>query len=243
MADVHKIIDKFREMMSNEVYSEPDTPLHQNLINQIVPSLVENPDGPKVGEKMVDIGCGSGYMLDKFVEAGYNKSDMTGVTMGEVDLATVKEKGYEGYPYDMTFTDFANESFDFGIVRHCLEHSAWPYLTLMEFNRIMKTGGRMYIEMPAPGGDRKLEHWQNHYSVMGQNMWGSLMVRAGFHWKSSLLDLTITDEKTGDKYKEPYHWYMITKIKDRQDYEPADAKFLTWMANELTVWQTNKDKK
>ena len=163
--------------------------------------------------------------------------------MGKNDLATIKEKGYEGYPYDMTFTDFANESFDFGIVRHCLEHSAWPYLTLMEFNRIMKTGGRMYIEMPAPGGDRKLEHWQNHYSVMGQNMWGSLMVRTGFHWRSSVMDLTITDEKTGDKYKEPYHWYMITKIKDRQDYEPADAKFLTWMANELEVWTRNQSKK
>lgn len=243
MADIHKIIDKFREMTAKEVYSEPDTQMHTRLIDQIVPSLLQNSDGPKVGEKMVDIGCGSGYMLDKFVEAGYNKSDMTGVTMGKNDLATIKEKGYEGYPYDMTFTDFANESFDFGIVRHCLEHSAWPYLTLMEFNRIMKTGGRMYIEMPAPGGDRKLEHWQNHYSVMGQNMWGSLMVRTGFHWRSSVMDLTITDEKTGDKYKEPYHWYMITKIKDRQDYEPADAKFLTWMANELQVWTTNQSKK
>lgn len=243
MADIHKIIDKFREMTAKEVYSEPDTQMHTRLIDQIVPSLLQNPDGPKVGEKMVDIGCGSGYMLDKFVEAGYNKSDMTGVTMGKNDLATIKEKGYEGYPYDMTFTDFANESFDFGIVRHCLEHSTWPYLTLMEFNRIMKTGGRMYIEMPAPGGDRKLEHWQNHYSVMGQNMWGSLMVRTGFHWRSSVMDLTITDEKTGDKYKEPYHWYMITKIKDRQDYEPADAKFLTWMANELEVWTRNQSKK
>ena len=97
--------------------------------------------------------------------------------------------------------------------------------------------------MPAPGGDRKLEHWQNHYSVMGQNMWGSLMVRSGFHWKSSLMDLTLTDEATGGKYKEPYHWYLITKIVDRKDYKPADQSFLTWMANELQVWQTKQSKK
>ena len=233
MPDIHKNIDRFREMMSNEVYSEPDTPLHQNLINQVVPSLMKNPTGPKPGEKMVDIGCGSGYVFDKFLEHGLKKEDMIGVTMGEEDLKVVKEKGYEAYPYDMTFTDFADDSFDFGIVRHCLEHSAWPYLTLMEFNRIMKKGGRMYIEMPAPGGDRKLEHWQNHYSVMGREMWGSLMVRSGFHWSSNVMDLELTDDKTGKKYKEPYHWYLLTKLVDRKDFRPATQSWMAWMSNEI----------
>ena len=209
-------------MTAGEVYSEPDSKMHEELINQIIPSLFTRPDKPNKGDKVVDLGCGPGIVLDKLVEQGLDKKDLIGVTMGEDDLQRTKDKGYECYNYDMTFTEFEDNSFDYGIVRHCLEHSTWPYLTLMEFNRIMKMGGRMYIEMPAPGGDRRLEHWQNHYSVMNQIQWGSLMVRAGFEYASDTYPVKMRINNEGPELNEPYHWYVITKIADRQDYAPAD---------------------
>ena len=232
MADIQKSIDKFMQMVSSEVYSEPDTQLHTNLIDKLIPDLFNRPDGPKPGEKIVDIGCGSGYVFDKLVELGCKKEDMTGVTMGQDDIKAVKDKGYECFAYDMSFTDFKDNTFDFGIVRHCLEHSVWPYLTLMEFNRIMKVGGRMYIEMPAPGGDRKLEHWQNHYSVMGQTMWGSLMIRSGFSYMSNVLPLELSNTD-GTKIKEPYHWYVIKKVVDRSDYKPATHEYMKWLTSQM----------
>ena len=140
-------------------------------------------------------------------------------------------------------TKIKNETFDYGIVRHCLEHSAWPYMTLMEFNRIMKTGGRMYIEMPAPDGDRKLEHFQNHYSVMGQNMWGSLMIRAGFEYSSNTYDLKISTKDGSAQYKEPYHWYVITKIVDRSEYKPATGKYMEELVKEMAEFNKKNSPK
>jgi len=223
--DITKKIEQFRKMTSGEVYSEPDSSMHQQLIDQIIPTIFNRVDGPQPGEKLVDIGCGPGLVLDKLVELGLNKEDLVGVTMGEDDLHRTKEKGYECYNYDMSFTEFEDNSFDYGVVRHCLEHSTWPYLTLMEFNRIMKLGGRMYIEMPAPGGDRKLEHWQNHYSIMNQTQWGSLMLRSGFAYQSNTFPLEMTqgEGENAKQMKEPLHWYVMTKLADRQDFAPADS--------------------
>ena len=243
MTDPVQSFNKFREMINKEVYSEPDTDMHTKLINSIVPDLIKRPDGPKPGQKIVDIGCGSGLVFDKLVENGFDKKDLIGLTMADDDRATVEKKGYECHPYDMSFTEFENETFDYGIVRHCLEHSAWPYMTLMEFNRIMKKGGRMYIEMPAPGGDRKLEHFQNHYSVMGQNMWGSLMIRAGFEYSSNTYDLKISTKDGSAQYKEPYHWYVITKIVDRSEYKPATGKYMEELVKEMAEFNKKNSPK
>lgn len=219
-------LTKFTDMISKEIYSEPDTDLHTNLINQIVPDLLKVPHGIKPDSKIVDIGCGSGYMLDKLVENGVDKNNVVAVTASEEDYNVVKGKGYEAYQYDMTFTEFEDDTFDYVIMRHCLEHSVWPYLTLLEMNRILKMHGRMYIEMPAPDTDRKLEHWGNHYSVMGQTMWGSLMHRAGMFWKSGSYNMGLTDSKDGRKFQEHYHWYATEKLVDRKDFKPADQAYM-----------------
>ena len=79
--------------------------------------------GIKLDSKIVDIGCGSGYMLDKLVENGVDKNNIVAVTASEEDYNVVKDKGYEVYQYDMTFTEFEDDTFDYVIMRHCLEHS------------------------------------------------------------------------------------------------------------------------
>jgi hypothetical protein len=65
-------------------------------------------------------------------------------------------------------------------VRHALEHSPFPYLTLLEFNRVLARNGVAYIEMPGNDTPRELENWPNHYSGMGTKMWIALMMRSGF---------------------------------------------------------------
>jgi len=238
MTDPHNTLDLFREMTSKEVYSEMESPLHNQLISQIIPGVMRRPDAPKPGEKLVDIGCGAGVVLDKLVELGLNKEDLVGTTMGEDDRKATEAKGYKCYDYDMTFTGFESNSFDYAIVRHCLEHSLWPYMTLMEFNRIMKTGGRMYIEMPAPDGDRRLEHWANHYAVMGRTMWGSLMIRSGFYYQSGVYDFSLNNSENPEKpIKEPYHWYVLTKVVDRQDYKPATSEYMAELQEKIRQYE------
>jgi len=222
---------KFTEMVSQEIYSEPDSELHTKLINEIFPALVKRPDGPKKTDKIIDIGCGPGLVMDKLVELGHPKENLVGLTKGKSDTERAKAKGYRVVDEDMTFTSFEDNEFDFAVVRHCLEHSPFPYLTLMEFNRILKKGARVYIEMPQPGGDRRLEHMVNHYSIMNTVQWGSLLLRTGFDYTTGVYDLNVNVKDKG--YKEPYDWYMAIKLIERQDFSPADSKYMTSLKDNL----------
>jgi hypothetical protein len=88
----------------------------------------------------------------------------------------------------------------------------------------MKMGSTVYVEMPAPEvTERHLEHFPNHYAIMGKKMWGSLMLRSGFNYISGTYPLTISDKsKPGKSISEPYDWYIMTKVMERSDYTPID---------------------
>ena len=143
---------KFLDKVSKEVYSEPDTAMHMGMIDKIVPDLEKNQLGDNKDQSILDVGCGQGYALTKFKEAGF--TNLQGITMSDEDVKATQDKGFTCQKMDQSFMTFENESFDFLFVRHCLEHSPFPYFTLGEFRRVLKTGGKIYIEMPAPDNFR-----------------------------------------------------------------------------------------
>jgi hypothetical protein len=50
----------------------------------------------------------------------------------------------------------------------------------MEYNRILKQGCHIYIEVPAPDCERHHEYNLNHYSILTQKMLAALLLRTGF---------------------------------------------------------------
>jgi ubiquinone/menaquinone biosynthesis C-methylase UbiE len=74
--------------------------------------------------------------------------------------------------------EFPDESFNVVWSRHCLEHSAMPLLTLFEYNRVLKTGGNCYIEVPQPES-LHIDN-PNHYSLFSDRGWRNLFGRAQF---------------------------------------------------------------
>ena len=123
----------------------------------------------------------------------------------------------------MTFED---ESFDFLFVRHCLEHSPFPYLTLGEFHRVLKTGGKAYIEMPAPDNHRPLEYIANHYSIMGAKQWAALMLRYKFQIQVATdFSIELFDNKKPDqKFMEKNLVFVIKKVSDEEFLQLAKAE-------------------
>jgi|TARA_B100000029_G_scaffold110967_1_gene102918 ubiquinone/menaquinone biosynthesis C-methylase UbiE len=192
-------IEQFLKKVESEVYSEPDSPMHTQMIDMVVTDLVKNQ--LKDSDKQIsilDIGCGQGYALIKFKEAGFE--NLQGITMSQEDVDKTIERGFKCENMDQSFMTFDDNSFDFMFSRHCLEHSPFPYLTLMEYLRVCKPLGRIYIEMPAPNNHRPLERIANHYSIMDTRMWGALMLRAG--WQVLLANdfsIKLTDSNNPDK--------------------------------------------
>lgn len=187
MIDASKTIDVLKFKMYNEwLYSshlvdEGDSQLHEQLTKDIVKTYVDPLNLPK-DSVILDVGCGPGYFMDEMKERGY--TNLTGITLSENDLAECKNKGHNVKAYDMSFlpqTDgFTDESVDFIFLRHALEHSPYPVISLIEYNRLLKQGKKIYIEMPTPNGQRRHEFNTNHYSVMGESQWVSLFLKTGF---------------------------------------------------------------
>ena len=61
----------------------------------------------------------------------------------------------------------------------------FPFYTIYQLNKMLKLNGWLYVEMQSSierlkNSERNLEHWSNHYSIMGVQTYKSLFQRAGF---------------------------------------------------------------
>mgnify|MGYP001207525546 CR=1 FL=1 len=219
-----KRIEDFLNKVSTEIYSEPDTPMHMGMIDKVVPDLQKNQLGDNKDQSILDVGCGQGYAMEKFKEAGF--TNIQGITMSDEDVKATQDKGFDCQKMDQSFMTFADESFDFLFVRHCLEHSPFPYFTLGEFRRVLKTGGKAYIEMPAPDNYRPLEYTANHYSIMGAKQWAAHMLRHRFQIQVATdFSIELFDNKKPDeKFNEKNLVFVIKKVSDEEFIQLAKAE-------------------
>jgi SAM-dependent methyltransferase len=155
-------------------------------------------------------------------------TDLTGVTLSPGDIKICEDKGHTIKKYDLSFIPqsegYYDESVDFIFLRHALEHSPYPIFSLMEYNRILKQFGKIYIEVPQPDCDRKHEENLNHYSILGQNQLAALIVRTGFNidrFENFEFDLEVTNAEFPEKStKLREKFYCIVATKQR----PLDIK-------------------
>jgi SAM-dependent methyltransferase len=224
--EVNKL-EKFLEKVKLEVYSEPDSQMHMNMIDKIIPDLVQNQISDEKKQKILDIGCGQGYALTKFKEAGY--TNLTGITMSQEDVDETIKRGFKCENMDQSFMTFEDNTFDFLFSRHCLEHSPFPYFTLMEYLRVSKPGAKAYIETPAPNNIRPLETIPNHYSIMDTKMYIALMLRVGFNiLLATTFTIKLTDKNNPDKpFDEKNLIFVIQKPTKEQLEKAKEQKPLT----------------
>lgn len=201
----------FLGIVRGHVYSEPDTDMHTNCINQMTKKIWDEHFHDTPDARLLDVGCGSGYAMEKFKELGM--TNLTGLTLSHDDAETARNRGFDVVEEDMSFTSFEDASFDIIWARHSLEHSPFPLLTLIEFNRLLAPGGKIYIEMPSPKCTRRLEEYDNHYSIMGPRQWYALMKRAGFESKD-IGEINFVVRSTADpdfEGNEVYEFYVLIK--------------------------------
>lgn len=204
-----KEFDKFYTHLLSEVYHEPDSFLTTEVVDKMLPGFLDIVSAQDA--RILDLGCGSGYALEKMRELGFN--NVEGLTLDNEDKKIVEERGFKVHQVDFNFTGWVNEC-DAIWMRHVLEHSPFPFYTIYQLNKMLKLNGYMYIEMPQPGTERNLEHWTNHYSIMGVAMWRSLFERAGFQLlKQDYIGMNL-DMVDGNKVNENYDWYLLKKVQE-----------------------------
>jgi SAM-dependent methyltransferase len=231
LIDINQTLDLIKLKFYNEylytahLYDEGDSQFHQNLTKQVVATYID-PLNLAKDAKILDLGCGPGYFLDEMKERGY--TNLVGVTLSPGDIRLCESKGHTISKYDLSFIPqkdgYYDESVDFIFLRHALEHSPYPIFSLMEYNRLLKQGSKIYIEVPAPDCERQHEFNPNHYSILGANQLGALLVRCGFNidqFNNLEFDLSTPPKEEGGepvKMKERYYCILATKAR------PLDIK-------------------
>lgn len=206
----------YYDYILTQVYAEPESDYHK-ITTQEIYDLMIKPLKLKKTAKILDVGCGPGYFLDITKKLKYK--NVQGTTGTREDIAICEKKGHTVREEDISFLSDKDESLDFIFCRQVLEHSPFPFITLLEYNRVLKPDAKIYIETPAPGNARNHEANPNHYSILTDRMIMNLLVRAGFELDiSNNLESTALDKKTGAEFVE--HAYGIIATKKR----PIDVK-------------------
>lgn len=230
LIDINATLDLVKLKLYNEwlytahIYDEGDGDFHRQLTKQVVETYVGPLNLPKDAH-ILDLGCGPGYFLDEMKERGYTNS--VGVTLSPGDIKICEEKGHTIKKYDLSFLPqkegYYDESVDFIFLRHALEHSPYPIFSLMEYNRVLKQGAKIYIEVPAPDCDRKHEYNLNHYSIFGANQLAALLQRTGFtveKFNNLEFELNVPTGKENETVPVKEKYFCIVATKTR----PLDIK-------------------
>lgn len=222
--DTLKIRFYYEWLVNNHVYAEGESGFHKEITGKVVTDYID-PLSLPTNAHVLDLGCGPGYFLDEMKTRGYTNT--VGVTLSEADIKLCESKGHTIKKYDLSFLPvqdgYIDESVDLIFLRHALEHSPFPIFSLMEYNRVLKQGGYLYIEVPQPDCDRKHEWNLNHYSILGASQIAALLNRTGFDiekFNNLEFDLQMGVDDQGNPIKAREKFYCILASKRR----PLDLK-------------------
>lgn len=125
-----------------------DDTQEQTLIGRLRHKLLPfGPGGPEFQKpgSMVDVGCGNGWALQRYQEAGWM---VCGVEYSAVGAAASRKRGIDVRTGSLIDAGFPDEAFDFVRMNHSFEHMVNPAEILDEVHRILKPGGQGFIAVP-----------------------------------------------------------------------------------------------
>ena len=166
-------LEELLKRTSETAYAEPETPLHNQLIEQLLPEFETTL--PRASN-VLDVGCGACYAAKKFRDAGHT---VLAASILPAEVEAAKAMGFEAAQMDMHNIYFDGR-FDCVWMRHVIEHSPVPLLVLVKAWRALKPGGVLYLEVPAPDTACHHERNGNHWSVLPMSVWAELLTRSGF---------------------------------------------------------------
>lgn len=100
---------------------------------------------PKLGARLLDIGCGNGAFLSRAAQAGW---EVYGVEPDPKAAALAKEAGVNVRQGSVEAFSDKNNYFDAVTLSHVIEHLHDPVGALLMLKAMMKPGGVLYLETP-----------------------------------------------------------------------------------------------
>ncbi len=101
---------------------------------------------PTAGERMLEVGCGAGHVLEKFENCGRNGIDLSSIMLERTrrrlgNAVTLTQGSADALPY-------ADASFDIVVCTEVLEHTTDPDRVIDELMRVAGPAGRVIVSVP-----------------------------------------------------------------------------------------------
>ncbi|GAA4455932.1 hypothetical protein GCM10023156_30630 [Novipirellula rosea] len=134
---------------------------------------------------MLDYGCGDGAFLTRAKNAGW---DVIGTDLDSVCVENGIAKGLDIRLGGTELLSSFDQSFDAVTCSHVIEHVPDPSDVISHFFRILRPGGRLFIDTPninAFGHQIYGRHWRGleaprHLTIFNWKSLESMITRAGF---------------------------------------------------------------
>lgn len=98
--------------------------------------------------RVLDIGCGTGSVLSKLKEQGY---DVEGIDANAKAIEVAQERGFNAKLGRFEEGLYEEESFDLIVCRSVLDHAPEPATLLATMDNLLKPGGVLAVEVPNAG--------------------------------------------------------------------------------------------
>lgn len=139
----------------------------------------------KPGGRLLEIGCGSGAVLQSLQKKGWQVS---GLDFDQAAVDNARAKGLEVCHGQLAEQAFADEAFDAVVMSHVVEHLPAPYEVLTECRRILKKDGTLVLLTPnadSSGHRHFRQDWRGlepprHLQIFTLNSLANIAARAGF---------------------------------------------------------------
>ncbi|MGB8009381.1 MAG: methyltransferase domain-containing protein [Terriglobales bacterium] len=111
---------------------------------------------PYQGERLLEIGCGSGSNLRWAKEHGWH---VYGLELGERTVAEARRQGFTNVRCgNIEDVDFPPDFFDAVLLNHTLEHLYSPTATITRSYQVLRTNGTLLVTVP------KFDSWPRYAS-------------------------------------------------------------------------------
>jgi len=152
----------------------------------------------KVGERVLDVGSGPGFLTRAIADKVGAQGTVCGVDISEflINVAKSHNEGRPGIRFsygEATSLEFSNEEFDTVVCTQVLEYVQDVHAALLEFNRVLKKGGKVALldtdwdsivwnTTNRERMSRILTAWEAHATdPFLPRILADKMVKAGFH--------------------------------------------------------------
>ena len=141
-------------------------------------------------KSILDIGAGTGMETNMLTKRNY---DPIGITYGKDNIKIAKTKyNITLLEMDMHMLDFPQDFFDGILSIQTFEHSFSPWLHILEMRRVLRDGGRIFLDVPA-AADYYMQETIWHTSVLYPDQIRALFTKAGF---KEIIDLCTKHRQT-----------------------------------------------